>query len=88
MISVEKSVTPQGAQDDNWYCYVIASENNTIIGYRAGSRHEVKQVVEDCAKQMNNKYSGKVRYDFSRPGWNKVKAEKIMGARNGTHQKA
>ena len=69
VISVEKSVTPQGAQDDNRYCYVIASENNTIIGYRAGSQHEVKQMAEDCAKQMNNKYSGKVRYDFSRPAF-------------------
>jgi hypothetical protein len=26
-------------------------------------------MAEDCAKQMNNKYSGKVRYDFSRPAF-------------------
>jgi hypothetical protein len=69
IISVQKSVTPQGAQDDNWYCYVIASENNTIIGYRAGSQHEVKKEVEECVRHMNDKYSGKVRYDFSRPAF-------------------
>jgi len=69
VISVEKSITPQGAQDGNWYCYVIASENNTIIGYRAGSRHEVKQVAEACVKQMNDKYSGRIRYVFSRPAF-------------------
>jgi hypothetical protein len=45
---------------------VIASENNTIIGYRAGSQHEVKKVAEECVRHMNDKYSGKVRYDFSR----------------------
>lgn len=69
VISIEKSVTSQGAQNDNWYCYVIASENNTIIGYRAGSRHEVKKVAEECVRLMNNKHSGKVRYDFSRPAF-------------------
>jgi len=69
IISIERSVTPQGAQDDNWYCYVIASENNTIIGYRAGSQHEVKKIAEDCVQQMNDKYSGKVRYNFSRPAF-------------------
>lgn len=66
IVSIEKSVTPQGAQDDNWYCYVIASENNTIIGYRVGSLHEVKQIAEGCVRQMNEKYSGKVRYGFAR----------------------
>ncbi len=24
IVSIEKSGTPQGAQDDNWFCYVIA----------------------------------------------------------------
>ncbi len=66
IISIQKSVTPQGAQDDSWYCYVIANENNTIIGYRAGSHHEVKKVAEACAAQMNDKYSGKLR--CGRPG--------------------
>ncbi len=69
IVSIEKSVTPQGAQDDNWFCYVIASENNTIIGYRVGSRHEVKQIAEDCVRQMNDKYSGKARYGFARPAF-------------------
>ena len=69
IISVQKSVTPQGAQDDNWYCYVIANETNTIIGYRAGSQHEVKKVAEKCTRQMNDKYRGKVRYNASRPAF-------------------
>lgn len=69
IVSIEKSVTPHGAQDDNWYCYVIASENNTIIGYRAGNHHEVKQVAEYCVRQMNDKYSGKARDGFARPAF-------------------
>lgn len=69
VISVKSSERPQGAQDDNWYCYVIASEYNTIIGYRPGSECEVKRIAEECASHMNEKYSGKVRYDFSRPAF-------------------
>ena len=69
VVSVQSCVAPQGAQDDNWYCYIIANENNTIIGYRAGNLDEVKKVAQDCAKQMNDKYSGRVRYDFSRPAY-------------------
>jgi hypothetical protein len=69
VVSVQTSVAPQGTQDDNWYCYIIANENNTIIGYRAGNKHEVKKVAEECPKQMNDKYSGRVWYDFSRPAF-------------------
>ena len=66
VISVRSSITPAGAQDDNWYCYIIASEHNTIIGYRPGPEHEVKKIAEDCACHMNDKYSGKVRHEYSR----------------------
>ncbi len=69
IISVQRSVTPQGAQDDNWYCYVIANENNTIIGYRAGSHHEAKKAAEECVRQMNDKYSGRDRDSVSRPAF-------------------
>lgn len=69
LISIEKSLTPQGAQDDSWYCYVIASENNTLIGYRTGSRHEVKKIAEECVRQMNDKYSVKVSYGYARPAF-------------------
>ena len=69
VMSVNRSITPQGAQDGNWYCYIIASENNTIIGYRSGTECEVKRIAEDCASHMNDKYSGRVRYDFSRPAF-------------------
>ena len=69
LVSIEKSLTPQGAQDDNWYCYVIASEHSTLVGYRAGSRHEVKKIAEDCVQKMNDKYSGKVSDGYARPAF-------------------
>jgi len=56
-------------QDGNWYCYVIASENSTITGYRAGSHSEVTKMAEDWVKQMNDKCGDKVRYNFSRPAF-------------------
>lgn len=72
VISVKSSVTPPGAQDDNWYCYIIASKHNTIIGYRSGTEGEVKKIAEECACHMNDKYSGMARHDFSRPAFPNV----------------
>ena len=69
VMSVNRSITPQGGQDGNWYCYIIASENNTIIGYRSGTEGEARIIAEDCARHLNDTCSGEVRYNFSRPAF-------------------
>ena len=69
IVAIEKAASPQGAGDGNWYNYVIANEHNTIVGYRNGTLHEVRLVVKDCVKHLNEKFAAKSRRDFVRSAY-------------------
>ena len=58
---VEKAAVPEGAQGDNWYCYVLESGGSTIKGWRGGSLQEVTQYATRYAEELNarNNPSGK-----------------------------
>ena len=66
IISIQKAHAPQGNNPaehntgdhnaNDWHSYIIANGNNTIVGYRNGSLHEVKLVAKDCVEHLNAKY--------------------------------
>lgn len=56
IISIERDLAPQGAQPGKWYCYVISNQYNTIVGYRSGTRSEVKNIADECVRRLNNQY--------------------------------
>ena len=66
IVSVRKTTPPQGQTGNDWYCYVLASAGNTIVGYRRGTLGEAKAVAEDCLVHLNRQLGGLPRHDFVR----------------------
>lgn len=69
IISVEQCLPPQGAGEGNWYCYIIASADNTLVGYRSGTRNEVYGVARDCAEHLNRNVHAGIPARLVRPAF-------------------
>ena len=59
VVSVRQSKTPPGAEGTGWHCYKIAQGENTIRGYRQGSREAVLEAVSEIAVRLNERRAGK-----------------------------
>lgn len=57
--SVKPSDPPTGMTGTDWYCYVIVQGNNSIRGYRTGSRRAVMTAVQEVVLQLNERRFGK-----------------------------
>lgn len=51
--SVEKVATPDGAEGEDWYRYVLSSESSKITGFHRGSLAEVREYANRCVEQFN-----------------------------------
>ncbi len=59
VISTDRCDPPEGAGDDNWYRYVIAQGNNSIVGRRQGSLSSVSAAIEEEVARLNERRMGK-----------------------------
>ena len=55
VVAVEKTEPPGGTEDVNWYRYIIALEDETIIGGRRGTLQEVTQYANECAENLSSR---------------------------------
>ena len=55
VIAVEKTEPPVGIEGGNWYRYVIALEDETIVGNRCGTLKEATQHVKECAQDLSSR---------------------------------
>lgn len=51
--SLEKVDRPDGAQEGDWYRYVLASGPARITGYHRGTPEEVADYAANCAADFN-----------------------------------
>jgi hypothetical protein len=56
--SVDKAEGPNGA-DGDWYCYVLEGGRSPITGLRRGTLSEVTEHAKRCARDLNERNSGK-----------------------------
>lgn len=49
---VESAQTPDGAEGEDWFRYVIDAPGSTITGLRRGSRDEVRAFARTYAEQL------------------------------------
>ncbi len=55
MVSVRRANAPPGADDAEWYAYVIRQGSNTIQGCRKGTLAAVTAAVEDIVQKLNDR---------------------------------
>lgn len=53
--TVEKTMPPEGAPDDNWYRYVIGKGTSKIEGKKHGSLYDVTRHAETVAEDLNSR---------------------------------
>lgn len=53
--AVEKIEAPTGMEGDNWYRYVIALEDESIVGNRRGTLEQVTQHATECAESLSDR---------------------------------
>lgn len=53
--SVEKTETPGGGQEQDWYRYVLKNQSSTINGLRRGSYQHVCDYAAEYAEQLNTR---------------------------------
>lgn len=53
VVSVNPSAPPVGLNQGNWYRYVIARKNSTIVGNMRGTLEEVTRHAENVADDLN-----------------------------------
>lgn len=63
-INIIEIVEPLNVQSNKtWFRYIISNNQNTITGYRCGSKNEVQRFAKDCVTSLNHKYpSGKPHF--------------------------
>ena len=65
---IEKVEPPAGATTKRWYRFLIANDMNSISGLRSGSEKEVRKIVADSVKKLNDKYLTKYKIrSFNKP---------------------
>ncbi|MGD8742236.1 MAG: hypothetical protein PVH46_02350 [Granulosicoccaceae bacterium] len=62
VVAVEKTEPPAGIEGGDWYRYVIARENETIVGNRRGTLKEVTQHANECAQNLSYRVAGGTPY--------------------------
>ena len=55
VVAVEKTEPPVGIEGGNWYRYVIAQEEETIVGNRRGTLKQVTQYANECAENLSSR---------------------------------
>ena len=55
MVSVRRAEAPPGAEEAEWYGYVIRQGTNTIRGCRQGSLAAVTAAVEAIVEKLNDR---------------------------------
>ncbi len=53
VVTVEKTATPEGVDDDNWYRYIIGQGSSKIEGLKSGTLKAVTQHAESVAEEFN-----------------------------------
>jgi hypothetical protein len=53
--TVEKTMPPEGAPDDNWHRYVIGKGSSRIEGKKLGSLYDVTRHAETVAEDLNSR---------------------------------
>jgi hypothetical protein len=59
LVSVDRCQPPSGSDGDDWYCYRINRDDNTITGYRRGSLRAVKREAQLIVVGLNERRDGK-----------------------------
>jgi len=55
VISVVKTITPEGMSGDNWHLYVVGHDNSRIEGKKPGSLKSVTAHAEAFANDLNSR---------------------------------
>lgn len=55
VVSVEKTDPPAGIEGGTWYRYVIALEEESIIGNRRGTLKSVTEYAKECAENLSSR---------------------------------
>ena len=65
--SIDRVAPPEGAEEMNWYKFIIENDKNTIINLRAGSRKEIQTFAAESIKRLNEKYFTHVHFKTHKP---------------------
>jgi hypothetical protein len=57
VVTVEKTDPPTGIDEGDWYQYVIARADETIVGNRRGTLKEVTQHANEYAENLSARVS-------------------------------
>jgi len=57
-------MAPAGQSGNDWFCYILSNQCNTIVGYRRGTLQEVKKVVQECMGHLNQKLTSLPKRQF------------------------
>jgi hypothetical protein len=55
LVSVEKTSPPTGMDGDNWYRYVVARDNSTIVGNMRGTLKQVTREAREFVDNLNDR---------------------------------
>lgn len=55
VVSVEKTDPPAGIEGGTWYRYVIALEEESIVGNRRGTLKQVTEYANECALNLSSR---------------------------------
>lgn len=55
VVTVEPGKAPNLAQHGQWYRYVIANHNTSVVGRRCGNREQVRRHAEHVAENLNDR---------------------------------
>lgn len=59
LVSVQKTLAPQGSDGNDWFSYRISQGTNMITGYRQGSLTVVKESLAELIVGLNERRSPK-----------------------------
>ncbi len=55
LVRIEKAATPEGADGETWYRYVLENGHSEITGQRCGNRKEVTAYAVHYVEQLNTR---------------------------------
>ena len=55
VMTVEKTSSPDGSSDSDWYRYVIEVPGSTLTGTRCGTRQEVTRFASDYVENLSSR---------------------------------
>jgi hypothetical protein len=64
LVAVLKAEAPAGTDGSDWHRYEITQGDNTIVGYRQGSRRNVKLAIEEMVVHLNERRVGNLGRTF------------------------